>query len=119
MHPAVSADNIAHLSYFQPKCRILKWFLHLSWSKGTQIPSFGVRRAIGMDARKLREVVMRFIDFRLVISENTNSFLLRACNGRLDGVSQNTCYNSLITSFQLEGRLLSLCFTKMWLARTC
>jgi len=83
MHSAVSAHNITNLSYFQPERRILKWLLHLSTSKWTQVSAFVVRGAIGVNFSELRELFMRSVDLRLIASENLDSFLLRACDGRL------------------------------------
>src|SRR6266550_8695229 len=88
MHPAVSAHNIANLSYFQPERRFLKWLLHLSTSKWTQVSTFIMRGAIRMNFSELRELLMRSVDLRLVASENLDSFLLRACDGRLCNVNR-------------------------------
>lgn len=97
MHSTVSADNITNLSCFQPKRRIFEWLLHLSSSEETQVPSFIVRRAIGVDLRQLRELLMRSIDFRLEASENADSFILRTRNGRLGNV--NGVSNTNVTTF--------------------
>ena len=118
MDPTIGTDNTTDLSYFQTKGRILKRLLHLAPSKRAEITVCVMRRAVRVLPRKLSEfilLVVSAVDLALVLFEDGNGFFLRTRDIGLEiqlGPDRYGTKTEPLTSFQLDGRLLSLCFTR-------
>ena len=130
MHAAVRADHIAHLPDLEAVRRILEWLLHLPAREPAEVSTVRVRRAVGMRLSELSKLVGVAADLGLVAAQDFDRLFFRAGDGRLRGrrwiarsgktrqLSQRRVNSSTRTSFQLDGRRLSRCFTNRWLART-
>ena len=77
MDPAVSLDDIAHFSDLQGKGSIFEWLLHLSGTKGTEIPALAGGATIRELSCQTGEFFGGSVDLGLVTPEDLNSFGLR------------------------------------------
>jgi hypothetical protein len=123
MHSAIRANNVADLAHLQPVRRLLEGLLHLAVAEPPQIPAFLVRGTVRVLLRQLGELVSRRPNLRLITSQDLDRLLLRTGNLVLsEGLQYELGYGlqeaTTRTSFQLDGRLLPLCLTRRWLART-
>ena len=80
MYPAVCADDVAHMAWFQRKRGIFEWFLHLPSFKVSEISTIGVGRAVGVLLGKSRECLCIAVDLRLELLQNLDGLLFGTCN---------------------------------------
>ena len=99
MNAALGLYHIAHLAYRQTKGGILKRLLHLTASKGTEVTTMRVRRAITVCGGQLCElgcelVARQRVELILERLQDGQGFLLCASNVALSEVS--AWYNSIV-----------------------
>lgn len=97
MNPTLGLYHVTHLADRQTKGCVLKRLLHLTASKGTQVATMRVRRAITVGGGQLRElgcelVARQRVELILERLQNGQGFLLCASNVALSKAS--ACYNN-------------------------
>lgn len=123
MDPTVCFNNTTDFVFSECESRVFERLLHGIKAKFTEITSPGGRRTVRVLPRKLAKhlaLIWSIVDQLLVPLENFNRAFFCAGDFFLQMIPavmvNRRQVMSARTPFRSAGRLLSLCFTRMWLA---
>lgn len=82
--------NVADLTNFKRVRRLFERLLHLSASEQSKVSTVGMRRAVRVLRRELREHICRPVDLGLIFTKDLDGFFFRASDFRLlDGWNES------------------------------